>query len=256
MFCDETKITLKAGRGGDGYVSFFRTRQIAKGGPDGGNGGKGGDVILKANENLNSLIALHTRKYFKAEEGKSGFKNNMAGRSGEDLILEVPVGTKVFEDGELIVDLKKHNNLAVIAVGGRGGYGNAHFTSSVRQAPNFAEFGEPGEEKEVSLELSLVADAGIIGLPSAGKSTLISVLSSARPKIGAFPFTTIVPNLGVAKVDKKNSLVLCDVPGLIEGAHKGKGLGHQFLRHISRNRVLIHLISADSENPLGDIFSS
>jgi GTP-binding protein len=255
MFCDQTKIVLKAGKGGDGLISFRREKYKPKGGPDGGNGGNGGDIILVANENLNSLIHLHTRKFFKAENGQAGSGNNRTGRTGSDLEIEVPVGTQVFarDSGELIMDFAEHNQAAVIAVGGRGGYGNAHFKSSVRQAPRFAELGEPGEEREVDLELKLVADVGIIGLPSAGKSTLISVLSDARPKIGDFPFTTIVPNLGVAKLDGQNSLVFCDIPGLISGAHAGKGLGHQFLRHVARNRALIHLVAADSPQIIEDL---
>ncbi len=255
MFCDETTISVKAGNGGNGCVSFLRMKYKPKGGPDGGNGGRGGDIILKANENLNSLIHLHTIKKFKAENGKQGMGTHKNGASAEDLILEVPVGTQVFDNnsGDLLADLNQHNMVFVPAVGGRGGYGNAHFKSSIRQAPRFAELGEPGQEIEIKLELKLVADVGIIGLPSAGKSTLISVLSDARPKIGAFPFTTLVPNLGVAKIGKSDSLVFCDVPGLIEGAHKGKGLGDKFLRHISRNRVFIHLISADSEDPKRDV---
>lgn len=254
MFCDETKIYVKAGDGGGGCMSFLRLKYQPKGGPDGGDGGRGGDVLIKANENLNSLIHLHTVKNFKAEHGQNGMKRHKKGSMGIDLTLEVPVGTQIFDDdtGEILVDLTDHNMIYVAAVGGRGGYGNAHFKSSIRQAPQFAELGEPGEERNLRMELRLVADVGIIGLPSAGKSTLISVLSDARPKIGAFPFTTLVPNLGVARVNEKDSLVLCDVPGLIEGAHQGKGLGDKFLRHIARNRVLIHLISADSEDPLRD----
>lgn len=236
-------------------MSFLRMKYMPKGGPDGGDGGEGGDIILKTNENLNSLIHLHAKKNFRAEHGQNGLGRNKAGGAGEDLVLEVPVGTQVFdaESGALLADLSRNNLLFVVAVGGRGGYGNAHFKSSVRQAPRFAELGEPGEEKKVRLELKLVADVGIIGLPSSGKSTLISVLSDARPKIGAFPFTTLVPNLGVARIGTQDSLAFCDIPGLIEGAHAGKGLGHKFLKHVARNRVLLHLVSADSPDPKHDV---
>jgi GTP-binding protein len=250
MFCDETNLHIKAGNGGDGCVSFLRLKYQPKGGPDGGNGGQGGDILIHTNENLNSLIHLHTHKKFKAEPGQTGMKRDKNGHAGEDLTLEVPIGTSIYNEdkSQVLADLNQANMTYVAAVGGRGGYGNAHFTSSTRQAPGFAEFGEKGEEKNIHLELKLVADVGIIGLPSAGKSTLISVLSEARPKIGAYPFTTLIPNLGVARINDTDSIVFCDIPGLIEGASEGRGLGDKFLRHISRNRVLIHLIDATSED--------
>jgi len=255
MFCDQTEIEVKAGKGGDGLVSFKREKFNAKGGPDGGNGGKGGNIIFQANQNLSSLIHLHTKKKFAANDGLPGGKNKKNGHFGEDLILQVPVGTQFFDvkNNQLIADLVQKNDHFILVRGGKGGFGNAHFCSSVRQAPRFAEKGEKGEQKQIRLELKLVADVGIIGLPSSGKSTLISVISDAKVKIGNFPFTTLVPNLGVAKIDQKNSLVFCDIPGLIEGAHRGKGLGHQFLRHISRNLILVHLISSESLSPLEDI---
>jgi len=246
MFCDETFITVEAGRGGNGCMSFRREKYIPRGGPHGGDGGKGGAVIIKTNPHLNTLIDLHARKYFVADKGDNGSSWLKGGEDGQDLILEVPVGTVVrdADTKELIADLKQSNMLLTVIEGGRGGYGNAHFTSSTRQTPRFAELGEPGLIKNLHLELNLVADVGIIGLPSTGKSTLISRISSARPKIGDYPFTTLMPNLGVALLSDKRSLVICDVPGLIEGAHQGKGLGDKFLRHITRSRILIHLLDA------------
>ena len=254
MFCDQAEIEISAGRGGDGLCSFRREKFRPKGGPDGGNGGRGGNVILQANENLNSLIEFATRKNFQAPSGDGGKTNLKNGKAGSDLILQVPVGTQIFnlKNGATLADFQENGLQQVLATGGRGGFGNAHFKSSVRQAPNFAELGEKGESLKLKLELKLVADAGIIGLPSAGKSTLISVCSAARPKIGNFPFTTLVPNLGIAEIFNER-LVLCDIPGLIEGAHQGRGLGHKFLRHVSRNLVLVHLVSCESANLAGDI---
>ncbi len=251
MFCDQTNVTVSAGKGGNGLVSFRRERCIAKGGPDGGNGGRGADVIVRADENIDTLIDLHTKKKFAAKNGTPGGPKNQNGAAAQDLIIHVPVGTQVYraDTHEILADLQLHNDECIAAVGGRGGFGNAHFTSSIRQTPRFAELGEPGESFHLHLELKLVADVGIIGLPSAGKSTFISSITSARPKVGDFPFTTIVPNLGVAKLTGSRSLIFCDMPGLIEGANKGKGLGHQFLQHVSRNRVLIHLIDITADNP-------
>lgn len=252
MFCDLTEITVKAGNGGKGSMSFRREKFIPKGGPDGGNGGQGGDVIIKTNENLNSLMHLHSRKIFKADAGEQGLGWQKNGRNAEDFILEVPVGTVVKDknDDEFLFDLESHGDEIVVARGGRGGYGNEHFKSSVRQAPRFAELGEPGEERELQLELKLVADIGIIGLPSAGKSTLISVITAAKPKIADYPFTTLVPNIGIAQIGDE-SLVITDIPGLVEGASEGKGLGDQFLRHISRNAVLVHLIDVNHKDVVG-----
>lgn len=230
-----------------------------KGGPDGGDGGKGGNIIFVADENLNTLIEFHTLKKFTAEDGGNGQKDNMHGADGADRTLNVPVGTMISdnETGKLLADLKKNNERVVIIKGGRGGLGNAHFKSSTNQSPAFAENGEPGQTRELKMELKLVANVGIIGIPSAGKSTLISRISNARPKIADYPFTTLIPNLGVVdmrKFDKNDtfSFVVTDIPGLIEGAHEGKGLGHEFLRHITRNEIIIHLLDATCEDPLHD----
>jgi GTP-binding protein len=249
MFCDEVTFKAIAGQGGNGVVSFRKMAYLPKGGPDGGDGGKGGDIILKANPNINTLYDYKSQNFFYAENGVAGAKNDCRGRGGEDLTLEVPVGTKVYnqETQELIFDINQPNSSYVVVKGGRGGYGNAHFVSSTRQAPRFAELGEPGEELELRLELNLVADVGIIGFPSAGKSTLISVISNAKPKTAAYHFTTLVPNLGVVTLDKfggnkKQNFVVADIPGLIEGASEGKGLGISFLKHIKRTAGLIHLI--------------
>ena len=244
-FCDEAKIKVIAGKGGDGMISFRREKFIPKGGPHGGNGGKGGDVIFKVNLNLNTLHAFKTHKFFRAENGGGGGSWQKHGLNGQDLVLEVPSGTLIYDTSthKLIVDLNTHNQAVTIAQGGRGGYGNEHFKSSVRQCPRFAELGDRGEEKELQLELKLVADVGIIGYPSVGKSTLISVISNAKPKIADYPFTTLIPNLGTV-YHKGKDFVACDVPGLNEGAAEGKGLGHQFLRHVERCRLLIHLLDA------------
>jgi len=258
-FCDITVIKCQAGTGGNGSSHFRREKYVDKGGPDGGDGGRGGDIILLANENLNTLIDFHTRKQFRAADGGNGAKGLMHGEDGEDMVLEVPVGTIIYDQttSKIIADLKIHKQQALLVKGGRGGLGNAHFKSSTNQAPQFAENGENGEKKIFKLELKLVADVGIIGIPSAGKSTLISRISNSRPKIADYPFTTLIPNLGVVdmrKFDKHDhfSFVVTDVPGLIAGAHLGKGLGHEFLRHVSRNQILIHLLDATSTDPLHD----
>lgn len=252
MFCDQTLLRFIGGKGGNGAVAFRREKFEPKGGPNGGNGGRGGNIYLKVNEGLNSLIDLHSHKKFTARKGDDGMGDNMFGKSGDDLYLDVPRGTIVREvtrnqAGEItkkteIADLSKKDMIMLAAKGGRGGFGNAHFANSVRQAPKFAELGEDGEEVEVELELKLVADIGIIGVPSAGKSSLIAVVSNARPKIAAYPFTTLIPNLGVVKMGEKESYVVADIPGLIEGAHEGKGLGIEFLKHVQRCRILVHLI--------------
>ena len=242
MFLDQATIKVIGGSGGRGCVSWRRESFVPKGGPDGGNGGNGGNVYLIADENTDTLSSYASKKVFKAEIGHFGMKKNCNGKGGNDLWLPVPPGTLVKDASNVILaDLPHPGDQVLIAGGGRGGYGNAHFKSSTRQRPDFAELGEPGEEKMVHLELKLVADAGIIGLPSVGKSTLIAAISSARPKIADYPFTTLVPNLGVVSVDDR-SYVVCDVPGLIEGASEGKGLGDQFLRHIERCGLLIHLL--------------
>jgi len=246
MFLDEAKIEVIGGAGGRGCVGWRREKYVAKGGPDGGDGGKGGDIVIIADENTDTLSDFTSRKKFTAEIGRYGSGNNRRGKDGEDLFLKVPPGTSVtiLEDGKeayVLADLDEHGDRVIAARGGRGGFGNAHFVSSVRQRPDFAELGEPGEERLLKLELKLVADVGIIGYPSVGKSTLISVISNARPKIGNYPFTTLVPNLGVVTVHGR-SYVVCDVPGLIEGASEGKGLGDKFLRHIERCGVLLHVL--------------
>lgn len=255
MFCDELKLTVIAGKGGNGCVSFRREKYVPKGGPDGGDGGKGGDIIFIVNLNLNTLSHLASQKTYKAYSGESGKGKNMYGKSAENLILEVPLGTIIFtkDKSEILADLSGKGEEVIIAKGGKGGLGNAHFASATRQVPRFAEKGEPGEEKEIILELKLVADVGLIGMPSAGKSTLLSVISNARPKIAAYDFTTLIPNLGVVSMAKfggsaNDSFVAADIPGLIEGASHGKGLGFQFLKHISRTRLLVHLIDAYKEN--------
>lgn len=243
MFVDKVQVGVKAGDGGNGIVSFRHEKFIDKGGPDGGDGGKGGDVIFVASRNQNTLAAFRYQKELKAKEGQSGSKRKKRGKSGEDLIVQVPVGTSVFhKDGELICDLVTDGQQAVIAIGGKGGFGNAHFVSSRRQAPRIAEKGEVGERHKLVLELKVIADVGLVGLPNAGKSTLLSVISNARPEIADYPFTTLIPNLGVVDVDKNTTLLFADIPGLIEGASAGKGLGDEFLRHIERTKVIVHLI--------------
>ncbi|MBI2634699.1 GTPase ObgE [Candidatus Peregrinibacteria bacterium] len=255
MFCDELKIKLIAGKGGDGAVSFRREKFVPRGGPDGGDGGIGGDIIIKVNPQLNTLSHLTHTKTYRAEHGTNGRFQKMHGKNAKHLILEVPIGTIVFtaDKYQQLADLNNSNDEFIAAKGGRGGRGNASFVSSTYRAPRFAENGEPGEEKEILLELKLVADIGIIGLPSSGKSTLISVISNARPKIAAYHFTTLIPNLGVVDMTKfggspSDSFIVADIPGLIEGAHQGKGLGIQFLKHISRTKLLVHLIDGTLDN--------
>ena len=241
MFTDTAKVSLKAGKGGNGAVSFRREIYIPKGGPDGGDGGKGGDIVFKADKDTNTLIDFRFTPILEAEDGKNGSGTRSAGRSGRDLIVEVPIGTIVKRDGEVLADLVRDGQTAIIARGGDGGFGNAHFKSSVRQAPIIAEVGEPGEEFEAEIELRLLADVGLVGLPNAGKSTFLSVVSNARPEIADYPFTTLTPQLGMATVDG-HDLLIADIPGLIEGASEGKGLGHDFLRHVERTAVLLHLV--------------
>ena len=259
MFCDELKLKITAGDGGNGALSFRREKFIPRGGPDGGDGGRGGNIIFKASANINTLSHLANRKMYKAESGGKGKGNNMTGKDAEDLILEVPQGTVIYtaDKKQQLADLSKPDDAIVLAQGGKGGLGNLRFASSTNQTPRFAETGEPGEEREVLLELKLVADVGLIGLPSVGKSTLISIISNARPKIAAYHFTTLIPNLGVVNMNQfggstMESFVVADIPGLIEGASEGKGLGHKFLRHVSRTKLLVHIIDCTSENPLKD----
>ncbi len=235
-------------------VHFRREKFVPRGGPDGGDGGRGGDVILEVDANLNTLYSFRHQSVFQANEGKNGGRSNMTGKTAEDLVVKVPPGTIVYEDqtDHLLGDLVEAGQRLTIAKGGRGGRGNARFASSVRQVPKIAEKGEPGEERNLRLELKLIADIGIIGVPNAGKSTLLAALTNARPKIAAYPFTTLEPNLGICEIDEENQLVLADIPGLIEGAHLGIGIGHDFLRHIQRTRVLIHLLDGLAEDPVLD----
>lgn len=249
MFVDTVQVTVHAGDGGNGIVSFRHEKFIDRGGPNGGDGGNGGDVIFVASRNQNTLASFRYQKLLQAEAGKNGQQSNKHGKNGKDLFVAVPIGTVVVdEEGQDIIDLKEDGQQAVAAQGGKGGFGNAHFSSSVRQAPRVAEKGEPGEEKTITLELRLIADVGLVGLPNAGKSTLLSVISNAKPEIADYPFTTIRPNLGVVDVDKQTTLLFADIPGLISGASAGKGLGDAFLRHIERTSVLVHLVDAYSKD--------
>ena len=254
MFFDEAKIYIKSGDGGDGSVAFRREKYVPFGGPSGGNGGPGGDIYLVADRNHNTLVHFKKRVHFKAENGGRGSGKNQQGKTGEDRLVPVPPGTMVYDadTGEFLADLLEDGQRVRLAKGGRGGRGNAAFASPTNQAPRLAEHGEPGLERWLRLELKLIADVGVIGMPNAGKSTLLSVVSAARPKIAAYPFTTLQPNLGVVQVDELHSFVMADVPGLIEGASDGAGLGHQFLRHVERTRLLIHLLDGAAPDPLAD----
>jgi GTP-binding protein len=254
MFIDQVEIHVKSGKGGDGMMHFRREKFIPLGGPDGGDGGKGGDVILEVKSTLNTLSSFRQNQKFKAEDGIKGGPSQMSGRYGNDLILYVPPGTVIFDadTGELIGDLTQAGQRLNILKGGRGGRGNQHFATSRNQAPRTAEKGEPAQERRIKLELKLIADIGLIGIPNAGKSTLLSVLTNAKPKIAPYPFTTLEPNLGVANIDENTTVVLADIPGLIEGASQGAGLGHDFLRHVQRTRVLIHILDGLSEDPVAD----
>ena len=250
MFVDRVEVVVKAGDGGDGALSFRHEKFRAKGGPDGGDGGDGGNVILRASRNQNTLAAFRYKKLLQAKPGQPGSKKRRHGKNGEDLLADVPIGTLITdENGDPLADLTQDGEQAVIARGGRGGFGNAHFTSSTRQAPRVAEKGEKGDNRQVVFELKMIADVGIVGLPNAGKSTLLSVVSNAKPEIADYPFTTLRPNLGVADIDSKNSLLLADIPGLIEGASQGRGLGDDFLRHVERTSILLHLIDVYNEDP-------
>ncbi len=247
MFVDKVEVYVKAGDGGNGAVSFRHEKYIDKGGPDGGDGGRGGDVVFLADQNLNTLLGFRYKQELRAENGQAGSKRNKRGHGGEELIVKVPVGTQVYNTGELIADLTQAGQKAVVARGGDGGFGNAHFKSSIRQAPRVAELGEKGGEFTIVLELKLLADIGLVGLPNAGKSTFLSVVTNARPEIADYPFTTLIPNLGVADIDN-SSLLIADIPGLIEGASEGKGLGDAFLRHVERTAVLLHLVDIYDDN--------
>ena len=250
MFIDEAEIEIKAGNGGDGAVTFRREKYVPKGGPSGGNGGKGGDVIVQAFSNLNTLLDFkYKRKYF-AGDGAIGGNSLKDGKNGSDILINVPVGTiiKDYESEKVIADLNENGKQVIIAKGGKGGKGNSNFATSTNQAPRYAEKGKKGESKKIILELKLIADVGIVGFPNAGKSTLISVISAAKPKIADYPFTTLEPNLGIVYYKDYQSFTVADIPGIIEGAHEGKGLGLKFLRHIERTKVLLFLIDITSEN--------
>ena len=259
MFTDYVKIHAEAGKGGNGAIAFRREKYVAAGGPDGGDGGKGGDVYFKVDKDANTLIEFRYKKKFKAENGENGEGGHRFGKSGEDLYIPVPIGT-VVKDGEtdeVLADLSQPNQVALILKGGRGGKGNSHFATSTRQAPRFAQDGEPGEVKDLTLELKLLADVGLIGFPNVGKSTFLSVVTSATPKIANYHFTTIEPNLGVVKSKYGDSFVIADIPGIIEGASSGVGLGIQFLRHIERTRLLLHFIDVsgiEGRNPVDDYY--
>lgn len=252
QFVDKARIFVKSGDGGNGVISFRHEKFAPRGGPDGGDGGHGGNVVLVANPKINTLQYFARQVHFRAEGGTNGDKRNRTGASAPDLEIEVPVGTIVRdESGKQIADLTRPEQRVIVAKAGRGGRGNSRFKSSVHQAPRVAERGEPGEEFWLYLELKLMADVGIVGMPNAGKSTLLSVISNAKPKIADYPFTTLAPNLGLVELDYRD-MVVADIPGLVEGAHRGVGLGHDFLRHVQRTRILIHMIDATSDNPLAD----
>ncbi len=253
MFVDKVNVELVAGSGGNGSVSFHHDLSKPRGGPDGGDGGNGGDIILSASRNQNTLAAFRYKKLLKADDGQPGREAKKHGRTGQNMIVQVPVGTSVVDnDGVILADLTADGQQTVIAKGGKGGFGNAHFVSSRRQTPRVAENGEPGQKLNAIFEMKMIADVGIVGLPNAGKSTLLSVISNAKPEIADYPFTTLHPNLGVVDIDGQHSLLFADIPGLIEGASQGKGLGDEFLRHVERTMVLVHLIDAYSEDVAAD----
>ena len=260
MFTDYTKIIIKSGNGGDGAITFRREKYVAAGGPDGGDGGKGGDIYFEVDPDTNTLIDFRYNKKFKAEDGKNGSGGNCYGKSGDDLCIGVPKGTVVKDalTGKVIVDLSQDGQKELVLKGGKGGKGNSHFATSTRQAPNFAQEGEKGQEKEIILELKLLADVGLLGYPNVGKSTILSMVTSAKPKIANYEFTTINPNLGVVKTEYGESFVIADIPGIIEGASEGVGLGLRFLRHIERTRILLHIIDvsgASGRNPVQDYYT-
>ena len=260
MFADRARIYVRSGKGGDGHVSFRREKYVPNGGPDGGDGGRGGDVIFQVDEGLNTLTDFrHVRKY-KAGDGQEGGKRNCRGKDGEDIILKVPEGTVIreAESGRVIADMSGENRRVVLLTGGKGGNGNQHYATSTMQAPKYAQPGQPARELELLLELKMIADVGLVGFPNVGKSTLLSRVTNARPKIANYHFTTIVPNLGVVDMDGAKSFVIADIPGLIEGASEGVGLGHEFLRHIERTKVLIHMVDAagtEGRDPIADIYA-
>jgi GTP-binding protein len=254
MFIDEAEIQVRSGRGGDGMMHFRKEKFVNRGGPDGGDGGHGGDIIFSVNPHMNTLYKFQHNRTYMAEDGKRGGTSNQTGRSADALVIEVPPGTVIHEKStnRILADLTAEGQSVVLCRGGRGGRGNSRFANSRHQAPRMAERGEPGQELEIRLELKLIADIGIIGMPNAGKSSMLAAVTNAKPKIADYPFTTLVPNLGVAVLDMDVSLVLADIPGLIEGAHTGIGLGDTFLRHIQRTRVLIHLLDGSSQDEMAD----
>lgn len=258
MFYDQAKIYVKGGDGGAGAVAFRREKYVPEGGPSGGDGGRGGSIIFIGDEGLRTLVDFRYKRHYKGNRGEHGQSKNMTGKSGEDIVLRVPVGTVVLDDqtGAAIADITQHGQRVVVAAGGRGGRGNARFMSNTNKAPTLAENGEPGEENWLRLELKLLADVGLVGFPNVGKSTIISQVSAARPKIADYHFTTLIPNLGVVELDDGQSFVIADIPGLIEGAHAGAGLGHEFLRHVERTRLLLHVLDisgSEERDPLEDL---
>ncbi|MCK4244716.1 MAG: GTPase ObgE [Candidatus Omnitrophica bacterium] len=254
MFIDKVEIFVKSGDGGNGVVAFRREKFVPRGGPSGGDGGKGGDIIIKADGHLRTLLDFQYRHHFRAQKGEHGKGNKRTGKDGADLILKVPPGTLIKEKGKTLIDLVKDEDSFLVVKGGKGGRGNACFATSTNQAPKYSEKGEKAEEKRLTLELKLIAEAGLIGYPNSGKSTLLSKVSKARPKVADYPFTTLEPILGVVKIEEGKSFVLADIPGLIEGAHKGAGLGDEFLRHIERTKVLIHLVDLAEPDPVKRYF--
>lgn len=254
MFIDQAEIYVRSGKGGDGIVHFRREKYVPRGGPDGGDGGKGGDIVFEVKSTLNTLAKFRHQRRYVADSGKMGGPNNRYGKSGSDLIIHIPPGSVIYDNdtGEILGDLTDDGQQLRVCKGGRGGRGNTHFKNSRHQTPRTAEKGEPPEEKNIRMELKLIADIGLIGVPNAGKSTLLASLTNAQPKIASYPFTTLVPNLGVAPIGDYDNVVLADIPGLIEGAAHGAGLGHEFLRHIQRTRVLIHLLDGMGDDPIAD----
>lgn len=260
MFADRARIFVRSGKGGDGHVSFRREKYVPAGGPDGGDGGRGGDVIFEVDEGLNTLIDFRNVRKYKAQDGESGGKKNCRGKDGQDIIIKVPQGTviKEAESGQVIVDMSGDNRRVTLLKGGKGGNGNQHYATSTMQAPKYAQPGQPAQELELFLELKVIADVGLVGFPNVGKSTFLSRVSNARPKIANYHFTTLNPNLGVVDLEGTKGFVIADIPGLIEGASEGVGLGHEFLRHIERTKVIIHIVDAagtEGRNPIEDIYA-
>ena len=260
MFVDRARIFVRSGKGGDGHVSFRREKYVPAGGPDGGDGGRGGDVIFEVDEGLNTLIDFRNVRKYKAQDGENGGKRNCRGKDGEDIIIKVPEGTviKEFESGKIIADMSGENRRVVLLTGGKGGNGNQHYATSTMQAPKYAQPGQPAMELELSLELKVIADVGLVGFPNVGKSTFLSRVTNARPKIANYHFTTLNPNLGVVDLEGTKGFVIADIPGLIEGASEGIGLGHEFLRHIERTKVIIHIVDAagtEGRDPIQDIYA-